>query len=186
MKKIIFFIIIAIAITGCSAFRSVDISQVTTGMTKAQVRNILGAPDRVLSTAQIENGFQEVLQYRTSGGDVYAIQFVNDYLTGYEFLYEDVMYVAPPPPVVLPPPGRPIYPPSRPPHRPDPPEQPQEPTPPERPGRPPGYPDGPSTQPSPPSRPDNKPDLTKPADDRNSSRPATRPVNTKEPRKSKR
>lgn len=125
MKKGIAILAIIFIFTGCSVYRGANISQVTTGMTKAQVSTIMGNPERILAVRSTDNGLQEVLQYRTLWDEIYALEFLNDYLVGYEFLYDDAPYVVPAPPVIIPPYGTPVFPPHRPGERP-----------PERPGRP--------------------------------------------------
>jgi len=110
MKHIAYLTVMVLFITSCGTYRSLDLRKLTTGMTKAQVEKLAGAPNRVISINENENGYQEVLEYRTTGGDIYALEFWNDYLTGYEYLYDDVEYIAPMyPPPVYPPYGRPIY-----------------------------------------------------------------------------
>jgi len=106
-------------------------------MTKAQVEKVAGLPNRVLSINATEDGYQEVLEYITSSNEVYALEFWDDYLTGYEYLYEDVNYVAPLyPPAGYPPYGRPIIvvPPDN--NRPNRPNQPNRPNRPNRPNQP--------------------------------------------------
>jgi len=79
-------------------------------MSKAEVERVAGLPDRILAVNESRDGYQEVLEYRTSRGEIYALEFWDDYLTGYEYLYEDVQYVPSLyPPVVYPPYGRPLY-----------------------------------------------------------------------------
>jgi len=110
MKKIIFILLISAFMISCAAYKSLDLNKLSTGMSKEQVETVMGQPDRILAINNKEEGLQEVLEYRTSGDDVYALEFWNDYLTGYEFLYEDVTYVPPmAPPVIWPDYGRPIY-----------------------------------------------------------------------------
>jgi len=74
-------------------------------MTKLQVENIAGAPNRILAVNETDDGYQEVLEYSTSGGELYALEFWNDYLTGYEYIDSEVNYV----PVAVPPPYYPDY-----------------------------------------------------------------------------
>lgn len=150
MKKIIFAMIVAVVLTACGTYRSLDLNKLTTGMTKEQVETVVGKPDRVLAVNNKKEGFQEVLEYRTSADEVYALEFWNDYLTGYEFLYEDVNYVASvAPPTMWPPYGRPIY---------------------IIPGNRPNKPN----RPTPPTRPEiNRPNMTKPTPGLRPSRPAS-------------
>ncbi len=110
MKRIIFAMMIAVVFASCVTYKSLDLNKLATGMTKEQVKDMMGEPDRVLAINDKEEGRQEVLEYRTSRDEVYALEFWNNYLTGYEFLYDDVTYVAPmAPPVIWPDYGRPIY-----------------------------------------------------------------------------
>lgn len=109
MKKGLFIVILSAILMSCSSYRSLNLNRLTTGMTKAQVEEVAGIPERVLAVNQTEDGYQEVLQYRTSSSEIYALEFWNDYLTGYEYLYDDVAYVPPvAPPLYMPDYGRPI------------------------------------------------------------------------------
>lgn len=130
-------------------------------MTKYQVEKVAGLPNRVLAINETEDGYQEVLEYRTASNEVYALEFWDDYLTGYEYLYEDINYVAPLyPPMIYPPYGRPIIviPPGN--NHPNRPNQPNRPSQPNRPNRP-NQPNRPS-QPNRPNRPNqsNRPGQT--------------------------
>jgi hypothetical protein len=149
MKKISFILCIAFLLTACATYKKLDLSRLTFGMTTEQVIKAAGKPNRVLSVRQTSDGYQEVLEYRTAYDEVYALEFWNDYLTGYEYLYDDVTYVAPLyPPMHYPEFGRPIYIiNNRPPHRPN---------------RP-NHPDRPTTQPSKPSKPDRPSGSNKPS-----------------------
>ncbi|MCD8166310.1 MAG: outer membrane protein assembly factor BamE [Bacteroides sp.] len=134
MKKA-FYLIAAFLIVGCGSYNTLDLRKLTTGMTKQEVRDVIGPPDRVLSVNESKDGYQEVLEYRASRNEVYALEFWNNYLTGYEHLYDDVNYYPPVvPPLYYPEYGRPLiyYNPgyNRPPSRPVPPTRP---TPPARP-----------------------------------------------------
>lgn len=109
MKKGLFIVILSAILMSCASYKSLNLNRLTTGMTKAQVEAVAGLPDRVLAVNQTENGYQEVLEYRTSRSEIYALEFWDDYLTGYEFLYDDVAYVPPmAPPMFIPDYGRPI------------------------------------------------------------------------------
>lgn len=164
MRKIVYFIAILLIATACGTYRSLDLRKLTTGMTKAQVEKVAGLPNRVLAINETEDGYQEVLEYRTSSSEVYALEFWNDYLTGYEYLYDDVNYVAPLyPPTIYPPYGRPIIvvPPAH-----NQPNRPNRPSQPNRPNRP--------TQPNRPSQPGNSNRPNRPA-------PTTRPTEGSRP-----
>jgi len=166
MKKIIFLLFTSIILTACGSYRSLDLGRLTTGMTKGDVEYVAGPPSRVLAVNQTKQGYQEVLEYRTSRSEVYALEFYDDYLVGYEFLYDDIDYVAPAPPLIMPDYGRPIviiqgnnrpnHPnrPNRPsqPNRPNRPNQPNRPSEPNRPNRP-----GSDSRPSEPNRTTNRP-----------------------------
>ncbi len=109
MKKFTFILIIGL-LTACGTYRGLDLNRLTTGMSKSDVERVAGLPDRILAVNETSDGYQEVLEYRTSRGEIYALEFWNDYLTGYEYLYDDVQYVAyPHPPAIFPPYGRPLY-----------------------------------------------------------------------------
>lgn len=186
--KNIYIILVSLLFTACGAYKSLDLDRLTTGMTKQEVQFLIGSPDRILAVNNNKDGFQEVLEYRTARHEVYALEFWNDYLTGYEFLYDDVNYMPPlMPPLIFPEYGRPIfiYPdyhhPNRPnhPNRPDKPNRPSRPSQSNRPSSPNGSnrPSRPSeSQPSQSTRPSgpetSRPSLTKPAE---STRPTPRP-----------
>ena len=134
MKKVFLTLIIFAMITGCGLYQVVDINKLMIGMTKAQVYDVIGAPQRVLAANQTRDGFLEVLEYKTYRNEVYALEFWNDYLTGYEFLYEDVTYVpASAPPTIVPVYGTPL-PPAK--YRPSKPVKPAKPTKPATPATP--------------------------------------------------
>lgn len=108
MKKLVYIALIALIFTACGVYTT-DLNRLTTGMSKAQVEAMMGRPDRILSVNDTRDGYQEVLQYSTSRGEVYALEFWNDYLTGYEHLYDDAPYIpAPAPPMYVPDYGRPV------------------------------------------------------------------------------
>ncbi|MDR0823643.1 MAG: hypothetical protein LBN74_01000 [Prevotella sp.] len=108
MKKVFVLIVITVLFISCGSYKSLNLDKLTTGMTKEEVIYRVGEPRRVLAVNNTSDGYQEVLEYRTSRNEVYALEFWNDYLTGYEFLYDDVEYIAPAPPAMLPDYGRPI------------------------------------------------------------------------------
>lgn len=78
-------------------------------MNMAEVQRLLGPPERVLSLTRTPYGYEEVWQYRTSYNEVFALEFMNEILEGYQFLYEDLQY-APPSYYYRPPYGKPIFP----------------------------------------------------------------------------
>lgn len=111
MKKIVFLFVISAILVGCATTNYPNLGKLTLGMTQIQVENLLGPPERVLAYNRTPQGYQEVWQYRTQFDEVYALDFLNGYLEGYEFLYDDPQYYVPaPPPVVRPPYGRPVFP----------------------------------------------------------------------------
>ena len=130
MKKFIpVFILLILLLSACGTYRTITVSRLKLGMSKADVEHMFGPPKRILSVSQTEYGYQEVLEYKTSNDEIYALDFMNDQLVGYEFLYDDIDYIPPmPQPVVIVHdyPGRPIArpPKPRPPVRPVPPVQP--------------------------------------------------------------
>ncbi|NDV93800.1 hypothetical protein D0T84_02565 [Dysgonomonas sp. 521] len=188
MKKLILIGIISVIFFSCGTYNTLDLNRLTTGMTKEQVIYAVGEPQRVLAVNRTQDGYQEVLEYRSARNEVYALEFWNDYLVGYEFLYDDIDYIAPAPPVILPDYGRPIYVgrPGNRPNRPNRPDNSNRPGSSNRPGNSnnssSGRPDRPSESGRPGSsssssvRPSNNTrPTTKPAE---SVRPGTRPANT--------
>ena len=110
MKKISLILLTFFLLVACGAYKYLDLGMLTTGMTVAEVENLMGAPDRVLAVNKKDGYIQEVLEYRTARNEVYALEFWDNYLTGYEYLYDDVTYIPPvAPPMVFPDYGRPIY-----------------------------------------------------------------------------
>lgn len=176
MKKFTTICLAAILLSACVTFKTLDLNTLTYGMTIQDVVRIAGKPQRVLSVRNTPDGRQEVLEYQAAYGEVYALEFWNDYLTGYEYLYDDVTYVIPAlPPPYFPAYGRPIYiHPDRPgysnrpphptyPNRPESPSRPNRPTQPSRPDQP----NRPTTLPARPGQSHSTPDrsgLTRPAE----------------------
>lgn len=110
MKKISLILLTSFLLVACGAYKYLDLGMLTTGMTVAEVENLMGAPDRVLAVNKKDGYIQEVLEYRTARNEVYALEFWDNYLTGYEYLYDDVTYIPPvAPPMIFPDYGRPIY-----------------------------------------------------------------------------
>lgn len=168
MKKISLILLTSFLLVACGAYKYLDLGMLTTGMTVAEVENLMGAPDRVLAVNKKDGYIQEVLEYRTARNEVYALEFWDNYLTGYEYLYDDVTYIPPvAPPMVFPDYGRPIYiyPPD---HHPSHPNRPNRPN---RPG---------SNRPESnrPSRPEsNRPESSRPT----TTRPQTKPAEVTHP-----
>lgn len=90
MKKLIFLLCLPMIIWSCGTvnYAQYDISNLRTGMSKAQVRSVIGSPERYLVSTMTPYGYQEVLQYRTSYSDLYALEFLNDYLIYAEYMYD--------------------------------------------------------------------------------------------------
>lgn len=160
MKKLSLVILTSFLLVACGAYKYLDLGMLTTGMTIAEVENLMGPPERVLAVNKKDGYVQEVLEYRTGRNEVYALEFWDNYLTGYEYLYDDVNYLPPAaPPMVFPDYGRPIYiyPPDHHPSHPNRPSRPES----NRPSRPesnrPGRPETsrPQTKPSEVTRPSN-------------------------------
>lgn len=110
MKKLSLILFTSLLLVACGAYKYLDLGMLTTGMTVSEVEYLMGPPDRVLAVNKIDGYIQEVLEYRTARNEVYALEFWDNYLTGYEYLYDDVTYIPPvTPPMVFPDYGRPIY-----------------------------------------------------------------------------
>ena len=84
MKKISLFILASFLLVACGAYKYLDLGMLTTGMTVAEVENLMGPPNRVLAVNKKDGYVQEVLEYRTARDEVYALEFWDNYLTGYE------------------------------------------------------------------------------------------------------
>ncbi|MCD7974141.1 MAG: hypothetical protein LUG18_16000 [Candidatus Azobacteroides sp.] len=111
MKNLLIIFSLSLFVTGCASYRRADLGQLTIGMTKWEVSNTIGPPERVLAVNRTQYGYQEVLEYRTYHNEYYALEFWDDYLTGIEFLYDGIVYVpAPAPPTYWPVYGRPVFP----------------------------------------------------------------------------
>jgi len=122
MKKIVSLLLISILFVACGAIKTVEMSRLQIGMSKAQVQELIGYPERVLYAGASEGGYEEVVEYRTYRDELYAVTYWNDHLESYEFIRDT--YV---PPVTVTPP---VYPTPRPPVYPSPtPRPPVKPTP---------------------------------------------------------
>ncbi len=154
---------VSFLLVACGAYKYLDLGMLTTGMTVAEVEYLMGPPQRVLAVNKKDGYVQEVLEYRTAGNEVYALEFWDDYLTGYEYLYDDAAYLPPAaPPMVFPDYGRPIY--IYPGNRPHHPNKPNKPNRPE--SNRPGYPE--SNRPSRPGT--NRPESSRPSNSGTSNR----------------
>lgn len=96
MKKILGLIFAIALLTSCASTRVSPIDQLTIGMSKRDVQYTIGPPDRLIEAHYVNGEYLEVLQY-TVYGDVYALEFWNDYLTSSEYLYADRGYYYAPP-----------------------------------------------------------------------------------------
>ena len=183
MKKIklVILLFVPFLFFACGAFKTVDMNKLTIGMSKDEVRSVIGDPDRVLFAGAVDDGYEEVVQYRTVNNEIYAVTYWNNRLESYEFLHEEPNY--PPGNAVAPGPA------PRPPYQPNPRPPANRPgTGNDRPGNGhnPGRPGGNETRPgdnnngrpngntSRPGTSENKPGQN------NNGRPSTRPGNDKE------
>ena len=101
MKKT-FFLLPLIFLMSCGIFKTLTVDRLQLGMSRADVENIFGRPEKVLIVSMTDHGCQEILAH-IIGNDVYMLEFLNDQLIRYEFLSEDVVYAPSPPPLPPPP-----------------------------------------------------------------------------------
>ncbi|MDR0864682.1 MAG: hypothetical protein LBO74_07090 [Candidatus Symbiothrix sp.] len=114
MKKIVFLLFWTLFATGCSTTRNnypIDnYKHLTVGMSKSEVEYWVGPPECYLDMRRTAYGYREILQYRNIYNEVYALEFLNDYLVSADYIYGDIWH--PMYPVAQRPPfGRPIFPP---------------------------------------------------------------------------
>ena len=109
MKKTIIFLLPLIFFSACGIYKTVTVDHLRLGMTRDEVEDIFGRPEKVLLVSMTEHGRQEISAYKIGNNDIYTLEFMNDLLVRYEFLREDVVYVPPPPlqPIVIVQPVRP-------------------------------------------------------------------------------
>ena len=100
MKKLAFILFVLIFPVACGTLKIVTVDRIQMGMTRADVENIVGRPEKKLVASLTEHGYQEIIAYKI-GNDLYSLEFMNDKLIRYEFIREDVVFVPRPP---LPPP----------------------------------------------------------------------------------
>jgi hypothetical protein len=102
MKKTLF-IFALMLLMACGTYKVATVDHLKTGMSKAEVEHIFGPSGRILAVSRHEYGYREILEYKIAGSGWYALDFVNDRLTRYEFLRDDVEFVPmpPPPPVIV-------------------------------------------------------------------------------------
>jgi hypothetical protein len=89
MKKSVWLLSISLLLSACGLMKSVDMSRLQMGMSKAQVSSMFGQPDRVLYAGASNGQYEEVLQYTTSR-KIYALTFINDQLESYGFISEEI------------------------------------------------------------------------------------------------
>ena len=103
MKKLTFLIPLMF-LMACGTYKTFSVAKLQLGMTKVDVEQMSGAPKRILAVTQTEYGRQEILEYKTTQNEIYALEFMNDHLVRYEFLGDEVVYIPPPllpPPVIV-------------------------------------------------------------------------------------
>ena len=106
MKKILFLLLPLIFQVSCGIYKPLTVDRLQLGMSRAEVEDIVGRPEKILVASMTESGRQDILAYKI-GNDIYVLEFMNDLLFRYEFLREDVVYVPRPhlppplPPVVI-------------------------------------------------------------------------------------
>ena len=125
--KLSVLLLIVLITTACGAIRIADVTNLSEGMTKAEVDNIMGRPVRLLSTSYMQDGASEVHEYITYRQESYAVEYWNGRLSGYDFMYENA--VATPPAHIVRPPSNPVRP-----NRPNRPSRPENNRPEEKPG----------------------------------------------------
>ena len=187
MKKIFLLGIISVLFVSCvvtTTTKTPNYGKLTIGMSMYQVQNLIGPPERVLSLTRTAHGYEEIWQYRTAYNEVFALEFLNEILEGYQFLYEDYQY-APSPYYYRPSYGRPIFPdyrPNRPIYRPYP-SSPDNNRPPSNTQHPEYRPPRPETgRPGSSSRPETttppRPETTRPGNNQNSNSGGRQPEST--------
>ena len=105
MKKSVFLLLPIIFLVACGIYKPITVDRLQLGMTKADVENIFGRPEKILLVSLTEHGQQEILAYKIGYNDLYTLEFMNDQLLRYEFLREYMAYEPrplPPPVVVIP------------------------------------------------------------------------------------
>jgi hypothetical protein len=92
MKQILYLFMLSFFVCGCKTIgytETYDIRNLTVGMTKSEVFSLIGPPERYLSIARTSYGYEEVLQYRNVYNELYALEFLNEYLVAADYIYED-------------------------------------------------------------------------------------------------
>ena len=84
------------AFSACVTYTSLNVNSLRSGMTVQEVRYHYGTPYRIITSTNTINGYLEILEYR-NGRSIYALEFWDDYLVGYERVYSNyITPVAPP------------------------------------------------------------------------------------------
>ena len=96
MKKTIIFLLPLIFFSACGIYKTVTVDHLRLGMTRVEVEDIFGRPEKVLLVSMTEHGRQEISAFKIGNNDIYTLEFMNDLLVRYEFLREDVVFVPPP------------------------------------------------------------------------------------------
>ncbi|MCC8147092.1 MAG: hypothetical protein LIO93_11815 [Bacteroidales bacterium] len=120
MKKIAYLLLSVVLLTSCFSSRNSQadsFKKLTVGMSKAEVEYWIGPPELYLSVTRTPDGVEEVLQYRNYYNEVFALEFINDYLVSANYIYSGSWY---PMYQTYPPIGRPVFPPGYIPNRPAP------------------------------------------------------------------
>ena len=102
MKKTFLLFLPMLFLVTCGIYKTVTVDRLQLGMSRAEVEDIFGRPEKILVVSMTEHGRQEILAHKI-GNDIYSLEYMNDQLVRYEFLREDVVYVPRPPlpPVVF-------------------------------------------------------------------------------------
>ena len=108
MKKILIILSATLLLFACGSMRTVDMNVLQVGMTKSQVRTLIGDPERILFAGAADGGYEEVVQYRTYRGELYAVTYYNDHLESYEFIRDDAYPPVTTPPTYYPTPRPPV------------------------------------------------------------------------------
>lgn len=95
MKKISIIILTSFLLVSCGAYKQLNFEVLTTGMTIAEVQNLMGPPERVFAVDKKEGYIHEVLEYRTGRNELYVLEFRDDCLTGCEYLYDNINFISP-------------------------------------------------------------------------------------------
>lgn len=157
--------VLALIAMSCTMFKNSstnNFEQLTIGMSKAEVEYWIGPPERYLSARDTPSGWEEILQYRTSYNELFALEFINDYLVAADHIYNDSWYPMYPP-AYRPPYGGPVFPPG---YRPNHPQRPPSNV------RPPANTRSPAVRPSTPSNDSRQPATIRPSAPSNSESPA--------------